>query len=308
MSLINQELALKLIHKQKKQNKLAHAYLFVGQQDTLEMAYYLAQSLMCPNSVDGACLECSMCQRIRNNSHVDFIVLSGKETSIKKEDILDLKKRFVQSSLETSNRKVYILEDVDNATPVAMNALLKFLEEPESDITAILTTSNENKVLETIRSRCLSITLKNSPYLNLEEILLGEGYDALDAFYLSRIAQDQEEAESIKDFDVIKDIAFQMIEFLSRKDYLMAGITLQVEGIKKKKLDRNGLALLCEIFELTFSSRGQESSEIKRMIESINRLDILEISQSIADRIRIGISVSLLMDQFVYELTKGGSR
>ena len=55
---------------------------------------------------------------------------------------------------------MYVIEDVDKSSPQAMNSFLKFLEEPESNIVAILTTSNINKVLETIKSRCLILNLE----------------------------------------------------------------------------------------------------------------------------------------------------
>ena len=139
-------------------DKLAHAYMFSGPAGTMkkEAAYLLAQSLVC--STHGfACECCDTCKRIAANEFADLKYIDGTTTSIKKEDIVKLQKEFNKTGLETTGKKIYILDHAENATPDALNSLLKFLEEPTNDMTAILIVEQMDRVLPTIISRCQNI-------------------------------------------------------------------------------------------------------------------------------------------------------
>ncbi|AZK43676.1 DNA polymerase III subunit delta' [Erysipelothrix piscisicarius] len=302
--------ALNLFHRQQSKNRVSHAYLIVGDYGTLDFSKYMAMSMMCCEQDIGACGSCLTCQRINNENHADFRILSGKEQSIKKSEIIDLKEYFSQSSIETSGHQVYIIEDVDNATVEAMNSLLKFLEEPEGDIVAILTTRNENRVLETIRSRCLTIHLESMNHQMLFDVACEQGIDPIDAYLLSRMNQNSEELNHQINDDVYREassIFFDVLESLNQRDYLSAILTLQVEGIKKKRLDRERLVLLFELFELSFSLQGQHEQTIQvqtNRITNEDRIHLLQIVLSLKDRIRPGVNINLIIDQFAYELTK----
>ena len=120
-------------------NRLAHAYMFSGPSGTpkKETAYLLAQSLVCRES-GFACEVCDTCERIAHNEYADMIYLDGTSVSIKKDDILKLQHAFAKTGLEKTGKKIYVLDHAENATPDALNSLLKFLEEPGSDMIAIL--------------------------------------------------------------------------------------------------------------------------------------------------------------------------
>ena len=94
---------------------------------------------------------------------------------IKKQQILDLQKEFSMSAVEGSKR-IYIIKDCEKMRPETANSMLKFLEEPESDIVAFLMTNNINNILPTIISRCQIIRLGNSVVTNnvseLDELAL----------------------------------------------------------------------------------------------------------------------------------------
>lgn len=302
--------ALNLFHRQQEKHRVSHAYLIVGDQGALAFAKYMAMSLMCREQSIGACGTCSVCQRVHSNQHADVRILSGKEQSIKKAEVIDLKEYFSQTSIETDGHQVYIIEDVDNATVEAMNSLLKFLEEPEGEITAILTTSKENRVLETIRSRCLTIQLEPMNHQILFETAYNQGMDRIDAYLLSRMNQNLEEIEAQSTDASYKEsssIFFDVLDSLNQGDYLSAILTLQVEGIKKKRMDRERLVLFFELFEFVLSSQGQREESIKIRTKDLPKKDsinILQIALSMKDRIRPGVNVNLVIDQFAYELTK----
>ena len=139
-------------------NRLAHAYMFSGPSGTpkKETAYLLAQSLVCKES-GFACEVCDTCERVAHNEYADMIYLDGTSVSIKKDDILKLQHAFAKTGLEKTGKKIYVLDHAENATPDALNSLLKFLEEPGSDMIAILIVEQLDRVLPTIISRCQNI-------------------------------------------------------------------------------------------------------------------------------------------------------
>lgn len=146
-----------------KKNKLSHAYLFSADSED-EISIYVkkfVKSLFCENNKDNEfffCGKCKVCKQIEHNNYIDFYTLSV-ESSIKKDEISHLKEELnIKSSF---GKKVYWIQNVDKMTPQAANSILKFLEEPEDNIIAILSTKNLNLVLNTIVSRCQLIKLSS---------------------------------------------------------------------------------------------------------------------------------------------------
>ena len=92
---------------------------------------------------------------------------------IKKEQLDELQKNFSTKALE-SNYRIYIIYDADKLNTAAANSLLKFLEEPEEGILAILLTNNVNKVLKTISSRCQILNFRQN---NVNEFITMNNID-----------------------------------------------------------------------------------------------------------------------------------
>ena len=293
----NQAAIKRILERQIDQDKVSHAYLFVG-KDSDVFAALFARTLLCDTKTMGGCGKCGACLRFDNDTHPDVQKLSGKEASIKKEDVIKLKHNFVQSSVEESNRQVYLLDVVDNSTPGAMNSLLKYLEEPEGQTTAILSTDSENRVLETIKSRCLILQLAPPTRSDRFNELSDLGYDAVDAFYLSYLDESD-------DFNEVKDMVHEFMSHLRNHRVNDAVLYLQIEGIKNKKLDREKFELLCDILELLLSSQSKKSEELSASLSDFNnRNELLESVLSVHDRVRPGVNIGLIIDQLVYEVMK----
>lgn len=293
---------LDFFRKQLVNDMIAHAYLLSGENDTQETAFYMAQSLFCTRNTDGACGECEACQKIANENHGDFIFISGREKSIKKEDVLMIQERFLQTSLEEVKHKVYIIEDVDNASLVAMNSFLKFLEEPESNIVAILTTSNINRVLETIKSRCLILSLSAIDKKTIRNSLLEESIDEKNAEMLSYLAKDLEDAKRIYASELYKtvvDTFENVVKYIREKKFQEAGICLQVAGIKETKFDLEALSWFCILHEHYYDTQKVKDPQS-------DAYHMLEVALLIKDRIRPGVIPGMLMDQYAFELSKEG--
>ncbi|MGI6032311.1 MAG: DNA polymerase III subunit gamma/tau [Coriobacteriales bacterium] len=165
-----------------REGNVASAYLFCGPRGTgkTTTARLLAKALLCeagPNSEpDGTC---EQCQAIAAGTHPDVYELdAASHTGVDnvREEIIGR----VHFAPTRGRCKVYIIDEVHMLSKGAFNALLKTLEEPPEHVVFILCTTEPNKVLETIRSRCQRFDFKrlsNAEIVSyLERICKGEGF------------------------------------------------------------------------------------------------------------------------------------
>lgn len=138
-------------------DKISHAYLIElnGVKYGYDLALDLAKFFLCNGSYDE-----KKCNMIDNGLYSNFFLIDS-ESVIKKENILELQRRFSFKSVD-NNKKVYFIKDASLLNDSSANSLLKFLEEPIDDTIAILLTNNINDVKETIVSRCQVINLVNN--------------------------------------------------------------------------------------------------------------------------------------------------
>jgi len=143
-------------------SRLAHAYLFAGPEGVGKrlMALAVARVLFC--SAGTGCGECAACRKLAHRNHPDLHVLEPDGNSIKIEQIRALQRDLSLRPLEGS-RKVCLIEAAELMTTAAANALLKTLEEPRGDILLILLSSQPQRLLETIRSRCQLLQFPRQP-------------------------------------------------------------------------------------------------------------------------------------------------
>lgn len=140
-------------------NHISHSYMFIGNKGIgkSKFAKEFAKGIVCNSDITKPCLSCKSCIEFDNNNNPDFYYIDlGEENSIKIETIRLMQKK-VQELPIVSKRKVYIIDDAEYMTKEAQNCLLKTIEEPPEFVTVILITSNENRILNTIKSRCLKI-------------------------------------------------------------------------------------------------------------------------------------------------------
>ncbi|WP_281164153.1 DNA polymerase III subunit delta' [Liquorilactobacillus sicerae] len=139
-----------------QQKKLVHAYLLVGPAGSgkHELALWIAAGLFCQHPMMGhPCGKCAECQRIFSGNHPDVIDLLPTGNSIKVEQTRFLKSEFSSSGVE-SRQKVIIIENTEKMTASAANSLLKFIEEPNGQVTVFLLAASLSQLLPTIVSRC----------------------------------------------------------------------------------------------------------------------------------------------------------
>ena len=183
--------------------QLSHAYLLSGEAGTpiLGTAFLLAKSLICEHPSPLACGVCPTCLRLDGGSYADFVFLDGSEQTIKKEAVQDLSESFERTALEDANKLIYVIHLVENMTPEAVNALLKFLEEPKPGVYGFLTTENEAKVLPTILSRAQILRLWLIPQDLVAKEAISLGINELDANLLANFYNDPVTIKQISDSD-----------------------------------------------------------------------------------------------------------
>lgn len=144
-----------------KNNKLTHAYLFIGPRGTgkTSIAKVFAKTINCLSPKDGlSCEKCDICVENNNNENVDIIEMDAASNN-GVDEIREIKNH-VTLMPTTSKYKVYIIDEVHMLTTGAFNALLKTLEEPPKHVIFILATTEPHKIPLTIISRCQSFEFK----------------------------------------------------------------------------------------------------------------------------------------------------
>ncbi|MFA6738974.1 MAG: hypothetical protein WCS53_01235 [Bacilli bacterium] len=316
-----QPIAHQTLQQAFRHRQVSHAYLLSGPPGAplQETAVFLAQSVLCEHPDPLACETCMNCIRVADGSYADFIRLDGSQGSIKKEDVEQVLHEFSRTALEVHGYKVYILHLVEQATPSAVNSLLKFLEEPTEQTVAILTTENMTKVLPTIISRCQTIRLKNHDRHYLIEAAVARGYDRSDATLLTQQYGDMErmvEALDNAQFHRLKDAAVETVMMLSEQpERLPFWIQREVAGIVASRQEcALYLDLLAIFWKDMIRSGAQEIPLFESLLPAYRRLmqrtpkmgallqDLLLLRGSLDSN----VNTSLLLDRMSYRLLQEG--
>lgn len=177
---VGQQHVTQTIKNEIKNNVCGHAFLFCGTRGTgkTSTARILSKAVNCESPVDGnPCNKCATCQGIENGSIMDIIEIDAASNS-GVDNIRSLREEAAYSAAVT-RYKVYIIDEVHALSKDAFNALLKLLEEPPAHVKFVLATTEANKVLGTISSRCQCFDFKRiTPediYDRLEYICNAEG-------------------------------------------------------------------------------------------------------------------------------------
>ena len=159
-SLLGQEGVQAFLRNALDENRVSHAYLFLGAPGSgkLDAAYALAQGVVCPN---GGCGACDDCVRTARRAHPDIHLLTpGSATGYLVGQIRELIDDLQMAPIRAKS-KVYIIDEAEQLTSSTANALLKNLEEPPQGVLFILLATTRDAVLPTVLSRCQVVPFRS---------------------------------------------------------------------------------------------------------------------------------------------------
>lgn len=159
---IGQEHVVEALSNALSLNRLHHAYLFTGTRGVgkTTLARILAKSLSCEEGVSAhPCGRCDACLGISDGTFVDLLEIdAASRTGV---DDTRAMLENVQYMPTQGRFKIYLIDEVHMLSVASFNALLKTLEEPPEHVKFILATTNPQRVLPTVLSRCLQFHLRN---------------------------------------------------------------------------------------------------------------------------------------------------
>ena len=320
----NQPIIYKTFTNSFKNHTLSHAFLLTGNPGTplFEVAKYLAKSILCDDPSPLACNNCITCLRVESENYPDIITLDGSKSTIGKDDVLNIESRFEKTAFEEKGIMIYIINLVENMTLQAVNSVLKFLEEPESEVYAFLTTNNVNNVLPTIVSRCQTLPLKSVPRDRVISDAMGLFIEQDDAELLSYFYNDseliydflQDEDNSSNYFEAKK--AFNgLLDTMSGgtyKDVIYYSQKEIIPLIKTKEELRFFVDLLSQAYEdilniisnreISLKSYGTILTTLSNKLPHIED-SLIEILKT-RNTVNLNVNIGLLIDHLIIKLVK----
>lgn len=197
-----------LVNKELK--NLSHAYLFYSNDAVLarDMALLFAMSFFCKEK--RACFECEACKQSLIDKNPDLVIVD--KSAILVEDVEKLIDS-IQFKPMNFEKKFIIINDAENINEIAQNKLLKSLEEPNDSLVFILTCTNIDKLLPTVRSRLKKIYLNLNNYdcIRAELIGMGVSEELLNtSFTLAEMLNFSSNSEYRTCYENIKDLVYEL--------------------------------------------------------------------------------------------------
>ena len=311
---LEQNIVYKTLINSVKNNKYSHAYLIEtnGYSKGLDLGIAFAKYLLCPNSYSNneKCESCSQCKNIDKNEFIELKIIDPEGQWIKKSQLEELQEIFSKKSV-VGNKKVYIINKAEKLNPASSNSLLKFLEEPEEGIIAILITENIYQLLSTIVSRCQVLSLKNKR--KLDNLSTKEKL----AHYLSNNNEDIE--FFINNEDSTNKIE-KVIEFIKYYEENHSNTLIYInklwnEYFKEKQDIYDSFTMMLLFYKDVLNLKLGKVIQVftdyvnyVNVVEEKNNLDEItskiNVIMDLREKIKFNVNNNLLMDKLIIELER----
>lgn len=307
-----------------RHRRIGHAYLFDGERGTGKeaIALFFAKLLLCESPQhDVPCETCTSCRRVTSGNHPNVSMIRPDGQEIKKEQMVQLIYQMNKKGFEPG-RKIYIITRADRMNMAASNTLLKFLEEPEGEVTAILLAESYQAVLPTIQSRCQRISfLPPSREARIEE-LVAKGVTTSMAATVTMLTANHDEAFQLAEdvqFAQMRKTVLKLIE-ASNQHVHEALLFIQTDWLplfKEKVETERGLDLLLFALQDIVAYKARLSTtptfpDYKTLLENISMKKTysqlsaaMEVVLQSKKQLHGNMNRTLLMEQVVLNMQEG---
>ena len=261
-------------------NSFSHAYILNTNnlQDTLKYAIIFAKTIILEQIKDEKEKK-DISYKIEKNIFDDLYIVNPDTLGINNEEIEKLLKYMETKSIRENGRRVYIINGIERITRDISNKILKFLEEPEDGIYAILITGSLDKVLPTITSRTQIININlNKEKENLENINIVQNF-------LNSIITKTEKAIAYTN-ELLRDIITNREEIYNFFE--------NIENIVSNAINKKN--------NYKINSEYDNKNIDKLSIEIL--INILDITNKLKQLIKKNINLNLLLDRYIIEVGK----
>lgn len=244
-SIIGHEQIIEHLQNAISMNKISHAYIFNGpdQSGKMALAKSFAMALQCQQNTTEGCMECHSCKQALSGNQPDIIYLQHeKPGTISVDDIRKQINGDIMVKPYASPYKIYVIDEAEKMNQQAQNALLKTIEEPPAYAVILLLTNNADTFLPTILSRCITLNLKAVADDEIRSFLM-KNYqlpdykaDICTAFAQGNVGKAIQLAGS-EDFNEIKNSALQLLKRI--KEIELYEMMEAVKQISSYKLEIN---------------------------------------------------------------------
>ena len=268
------------LKKKYEDNKLSHAFLIEtnNYELCLNDIKQLLKIVNCPDKYKCDCTEqCNLCKLIDLLNLPSIIIVEPDGMSIKKQQLNELQEKFSTKPVY-SRYNTYIIKDADMMNDSASNCMLKFLEEPEDNILGFFITTNKERVIDTIKSRCQIMKIDYATKSVVDEKIIEYANE-----YVRRI---------LENCDLIVNKEFILPSFGTRNEInslLTVIFDMYMSAISEKYFPGN---------KKNDVLSGISLEQLKKQIAIIEKTITLN---------QANVSLELLLDQFVIEMRRANA-
>lgn len=238
--LVGNDLFKQSIKNMMQDNRLVHSFIIEGEKGLGKhtAAGIIAAAAMCESSY-APCGECRVCNLASELKHPDITVYSADKSTFKISTVRKIRTDALLLPIE-AKRKVFVLENTELMNFEAQNAMLKILEEPPDSVIFILLTESAHLLLTTIRSRCVTVSLREPEIEEAAEFLVKKtGKDKSDVLAaLEEYNGNIGKAEMLlqdNDYGISYDIAVKLFNCLKLTKLDFLGICVKINDREEAK-------------------------------------------------------------------------
>ena len=271
------------------ENKISHVYLVETNnvELCLEDLKKIVKQIFCVGKYQENCTKCNICNLIDQNYLPSLAIIEPDGSTIKKEQILELKRNFSTVPIYTKDN-IYIIKNAEAMTQSSANTMLKFLEEPEEHIMGFFITSNLNNVIPTIRSRCEVI----KAMYDVHELNIDSVFDDNNSEFLNIAMTYLEKLEVEKKDSIMYNRSILLGKISAREDIKKL---FQIILIIYEEFLKNSLNLPSK-YQKFAKNNFLSSYNSKALLKRVNL-----VAQFLED-ISSNVNLELLLDKFVIDL------